>query len=425
MTTKKKNKGGAGNLGKRFRKIEVPYKGEIKFYTQGLFRYDGKELPLIRGKRAERKTLCKLSDLAKFPVGRARTEELDRLWAEKLAELQKSGKGKVEKPENFTFGELTKLYRKNVLHLKKDAKNTGRRIAFWEKHCSDHPVDWMKDGRSQWPSEIIRLRGILERTEWKPGHYYLETTVNRHLEILRFIFSYAVGTLEWTDLNPVKRPKILLKVNKSRNERTRSLGDMDTGLEKDGEGEKDRLFNACRESESPDLWDQLRFSLWIGCRDGAMESLRWQDVNLKTGTIRFSERKNEIDQEVDISLNPDLMTMLRERKLRSPGMKRKKDGARYVYVKTDLVFPAKVKTAWNTARVKAGIAPENGPDAVLKWHDLRHTFATTLRRLGVPIDDIMHSTGHASRESVLRYAHIDQETSRNNLGKVAQALKIS
>ncbi len=44
------------------------------------------------------------------------------------------------------------------------------------------------------------------------------------------------------------------------------------------------------------------------------------------------------------------------------------------------------------------------------WHDLRHTFATRLRRLGVPLEDIGALLGHSIRSSgfgiTARYAHV-------------------
>jgi integrase len=44
------------------------------------------------------------------------------------------------------------------------------------------------------------------------------------------------------------------------------------------------------------------------------------------------------------------------------------------------------------------------------WHCLRHTFATRLRRLGVPLEDIAALLGHSIRSSAFgitaRYAHV-------------------
>ena len=89
--------------------------------------------------------------------------------------------------------------------------------------------------------------------------------------------------------------------------------------------------------------------------------------------------------------------------------------------KTNLVFPSSVAKAWNSARKKAGIGPDSGDDSRFTWHDLRHTFATMLRRQGVSIEDIAHSTGHADRQSTLRYAHVNDEIGKKNIGIAKKA----
>ena len=232
---------------------------------------------------------------------------------------------------------------------------------------------------------ILKKKAKIQKLKCQRGRRrglpILDRTVNGYFEDLRRLFSFAIE-LGKIDYNPVRRGISFETVDKSRNERKRELGEH--------EGEKEALIEACRLSESPDLWDAFRFATWIGCRSGEMYKLKWHDVNLKLGIIKFKDRKNESDQEINLSENPECLSMLRERKLKSTGEQRKKVGAVYVMEKTDLVFPAKVTTAWNSARKKCGIGSDAGDDARFTWHDLRHTFATMLRREGVSIEDIQH-----------------------------------
>ena len=178
----------------------------------------------------------------------------------------------------------------------------------------------------------------------------LDRTVNGYFEDLRRLFSFAIE-LGQIETNPVRRGLVFETVDKSRNERKRELGEH--------EGEKEALIEACRTSESPDLWDAFRFASWIGCRAGEMYKLKWTDVNLKDGIIKFKDRKNERDQEVSLEPNPDCLQMLRERKLKSTGERKKRKGATFIMEKTDLVFPSSVVKAWNSARKKAGIGPDS------------------------------------------------------------------
>ena len=58
-----------------------------------------------------------------------------------------------------------------------------------------------------------------------------------------------------------------------------------------------------------------------------------------------------------------------------------------------------MKTAFNKARKKAGLED-------VRFHDLRHTFASRLVQAKVPLYDVMHLTGHKSLEMVQRYSHL-------------------
>ena len=42
----------------------------------------------------------------------------------------------------------------------------------------------------------------------------------------------------------------------------------------------------------------------------------------------------------------------------------------------------------------------------VRFHDLRHTFASRLVQGGVPLYEVMHLTGHKSLEMAQRYAHL-------------------
>jgi len=60
-------------------------------------------------------------------------------------------------------------------------------------------------------------------------------------------------------------------------------------------------------------------------------------------------------------------------------------------------FHGSVRNAWKAGRAKAGFP-------TLRWHDLRHVFAVTAIRAGVPLGELRQLLGHKSLVMVLRYA---------------------
>lgn len=60
-----------------------------------------------------------------------------------------------------------------------------------------------------------------------------------------------------------------------------------------------------------------------------------------------------------------------------------------------------VKTAWRTARRKAGIPK------TFRWHDLRHHAATMWRKSKMVLDRVKELLGHQDIQTTMRYAHID------------------
>lgn len=72
----------------------------------------------------------------------------------------------------------------------------------------------------------------------------------------------------------------------------------------------------------------------------------------------------------------------------------------------DLVFPApksgifyNVNAVWYELLAGAGLGH-------LRWHELRHTFASQLVMAGVPLNHVRELLGHKNIKTTLRYAHL-------------------
>ena len=131
MTTKQK--GGAGIQGNQTRVVKEKYKGKIRETIVGFFQHDGKELPLEKGKRPMKRTLCSPEYLRAFPKGKARSNELQRLWDEMLAELLKDVEEKRPETFEYTIADLIDLFLETKLSGKKGRRRSDASLEVLEK----------------------------------------------------------------------------------------------------------------------------------------------------------------------------------------------------------------------------------------------------------------------------------------------------
>ena len=165
-----------------------------------------------------------------------------------------------------------------------------------------------------------------------------------------------------------------------------------------GEERKAHILTRAEEArllvELPEhLQDAVVFALNTGLRASEQASLRWTDEQHVTGLDRtvfvIPEGKTKNSCRV-VPLNSEAESIVREQ--------RGNDGE-YVFT-----FNGKRVTRFNNhafrkARVRAGLKD-------LTWHSLRHTYATRLRAVQVPLDDRAALLGHSvsGGEMTTRYS---------------------
>jgi site-specific recombinase XerD len=93
-------------------------------------------------------------------------------------------------------------------------------------------------------------------------------------------------------------------------------------------------------------------------------------------------------------------------------------------MKSAYVFPSKTGTSalnannfinrfWNPARKRASLEG-------LRWHDLRHTFASRLVMAGVDLRTVQELMGHKTITMTLRYAHLSPTHQREAVQRLTQ-----
>ena len=205
-------------------------------------------------------------------------------------------------------------------------------------------------------------------------------TATRTVGLLGGIFSYAVDA-GLIDTNPVHGVKRYADKKLDRYLSQQELVALGNALQ------------AAEEiPENPSALAIVKLLIFTGARKGEIESLKWCDVDFKTGHLRLSDSKTG---QKSIPLNAGGLAILNDL--------RRTDGNEYV-------FPALQGTGhyvgtpkvWRRVRMTAGLAD-------VRLHDLRHSFASIAVSGGLSLPIIGALLGHASSATTQRYAHLGDD----------------
>ena len=183
----------------------------------------------------------------------------------------------------------------------------------------------------------------------------------------------------------------------------------------------EQLAAFLREAKESGVYELYYLDLATGLRRGELLGLKWEDIDLEQGIIHVRRQVARIDGEVkevplktknsyrNIAISQDAIEMLKDMK--------KKKICEYVFPSPTggPISPDSVLHMLHRVLKRAGL-PE------LRFHDLRHTFATLARQNGVDIMTVSGMLGHFSAGFTLdTYAHVTtaaQKEAANTMGNV-------
>ncbi len=162
----------------------------------------------------------------------------------------------------------------------------------------------------------------------------------------------------------------------------------------------------------PQHYALLATAVMTGMRQGELLALQWDDLNWHAGTIRvrrslfrgeFVSPKSERSIR-NIGMSNRLAAILLEHKMQAP------------YSPFDLVFPSSDGTPLDCANLRNRVFEPTLRRAGLRrirFHDLRHTFASILIHQGENPKYVQSQLGHSSiKTTVDRYGHLMPESHR-------------
>ena len=201
------------------------------------------------------------------------------------------------------------------------------------------------------------------------------STVNREITIMKKMFNLAI---DWslTDKNPIVKVKL--------------FSEKDTMKERILTEEEVRLM-----AESPEyLKPILIVALNSGMRRGEVLNLKWKQIDISKKLIRVENTKSGKNRVIPV--NEYLYQVLLKAKCEN-------GKSRFVFPNPETELPyTEVKKSFKSACERAGIDD-------LRFHDLRHTFATRLLESGVDLITVRDLLGHFSVRVTQRYTHSSQE----------------
>ena len=216
-------------------------------------------------------------------------------------------------------------------------------------------------------------RTLIDRIKFDREKLATAGTTNRYLALIRAILRRACNEWEWTE----RVPKF--KLFKEAEGRVRSLT----------VAEFEQLLHELPEH----LADMAVFSVATGLRQANVKGLDWDCVNIERGHAWIPGSKHKNGKPHAVPLNEMALSVLRKQIGKHP--------TRVFTFRGEPISQVNTK-AWTSALKRAGIED-------FKWHDLRHTFATALRKAGVPTHEIQRLGGWQTTAMVDRYAHVSSD----------------
>jgi integrase len=173
------------------------------------------------------------------------------------------------------------------------------------------------------------------------------------------------------------------------------------------EEEASRLITACRESNNPYLFCIVLMAITTGMRQGEILQLRWEQIDFKNQLAHIRETKNGRPRSV-----PLVDEVVAELK-RLYGIK---------HPHKPLVFASKtvfgkidIKKPWQSALQRAGISN-------LRFHDIRHSFATLAASQGASNLELSTAMGHRTLQMLQRYTHLEANSVRKFSDEIVKNL---
>ena len=171
-------------------------------------------------------------------------------------------------------------------------------------------------------------------------------------------------------------------------------------------------------------FELLLLELTTGLRRGEILALRWDDLDFRTGTLRVERQVQRIQGKLAVS-QPKTRASCRSILLPAPVLEILAQYRQSVSSHWMFPSPKKEDSPLDPAAVRkklSAVLKRAGCPAA-RFHDLRHTFATSALEHGMDVKTLSTVIGHVSSATTLNvYAHVTDEMRQKAADKIDRAI---
>jgi integrase len=277
---------------------------------------------------------------------------------------------------------------------KRSKKRDEQILAWFDEHLKDADVQ----GITREVIEELRALKAEERSQ---------ATADRYMALLRAILRKCVN--DWQVLGAA--PKVPMYRPRSAEPRWLT---------------REQFAMLCKELPEH-LQLAARFAVLTGLRMGSMLSLKWERVDLKQRRAWIPSKNMKAERTHGLPLSQAAVAVLKELRVFQEKQEAEhriwcvRHSETYKPTRPDHVFTWRRENIADCNTKSFQDAVERAKLCPLRWHDLRHTFASWAIQNGVAPHELMQLGGWASYSMVLRYAHLAPDHLALAAEKVAKA----
>lgn len=148
------------------------------------------------------------------------------------------------------------------------------------------------------------------------------------------------------------------------------------------------------------VYPMVMTALLTGGRKGSLRGLKWRDVDFEGSTIIYQGENSKAGNTIIVPMTKKLREILMRWKKQKNITESFEDKNKFVFSR-DGVLPLSITSpsCWHDILKDAKI--EN-----FRWHDMRHTYASTLIQNGVDIATVKELMGHSDIKTTAIYLHV-------------------